>query len=326
MGVFSPKSGSLVVIGNFDGVHLGHRAVLTEASAVAAKLGLAMTVLTFEPHPALVLGRGAPATLTSVLRKTELLQQVAPGIHVEVYPFDEAVAALSPGEFAERILRDKLRARVVLVGENFRFGKGRSGDFETLVSLGERLDFEARALSLVGDGQGAFSSTRIRALLCDGQVRQAGELLSRPHRLTGVVEKGDQRGRTLGFPTANLGEVMQLLPADGVYATHVSSADGEYLGKGALNIGSRPTVDRPHAVEVHVIGVPQVPAVPQIPAVPQVIPTSGEWYGRRLRVDLVERIRPVVKFASLDDLRRQIEQDIREVCAVLERAGGGHGT
>lgn len=313
MGGFSPERQSLVVIGNFDGVHLGHRAVLTEASLVAKARDLDLKVLTFDPHPALVLGRGAPEALTRTSRKVELLVAVAPGLDVVVHPFNDQVAALSPEEFAVQILRQKLGASVVLVGENFRFGRGRTGDFAALMQLGRRLGFEARALPLVGDQQGSFSSTRIRGLLSEGRVAEAQEFLSRPHRLTGVVKRGDQRGSSLGFPTANLGEIAELLPADGVYAVRVFDGSSRFLGDGALNVGSRPTVERPHSVEVHVLDPSD--ALPR-----------DDWYGLTLSVDLIQRIRAVEKFESVDALRRQIDRDLAEVRSVLGPVGQHHGT
>lgn len=290
-------SGRLVVIGNFDGVHLGHQSVLASAEVEAARRGLRLSVLTFDPHPAVVLGRQARAVLTLTARKVRLLQAIVPGIGVIVKHFDEGLANLSPEEFAAQILRQELDARVVLVGENFRFGKGRAGDLSTLKELGRVLGFEARAEPMRGDQKGPFSSTRVRNLLSEGNVGEAQTILGRPHLLSGRVVEGDRRGRTLGFPTANLEGVQQALPAEGVYAVHVFDMEKtptEFLAAGVANLGPRPTVERPHALEVHLLDF------------------SGDLYGKRIGIHLLAYLRPSKKFESLDDLKRQIQRDVDE--------------
>jgi riboflavin kinase/FMN adenylyltransferase len=286
-----------VVIGNFDGVHRGHQAVLAAAQHDAESLGLRLSVLTFDPHPAVVLGRQARAVLTTTARKVRLLQAVVPGISVIVKRFDEDLAALSPEEFAAQILRQELDARVVLVGENFRFGKGRSGDLATLKQLGKDLGFDARAEPLRGDQFGAYSSTRVRTLLAEGNVSDAANILGRAHFLSGHVVEGDKRGRTLGFPTANLEGVGQALPAEGVYAVHVFDLEAtpmEFLASGVANLGARPTVDRPPALEVHLLDF------------------DGELYGRRLGLTLLAHLRPTRKFDGIEALTLQIQRDADE--------------
>jgi len=292
----------LVVIGNFDGVHRGHQAVLRAAAEEASARGLELCVLTFDPHPAKVLaGKERPA-LTVTERKVRLLEAVAPQVHVEVQHFDLALAALSPEEFARRILSEKLRAKVVLVGENFRFGKGRAGDLGTLRELGERLGFEARSEPLRGDGEGAFSSTRVRELLKEGRVGEANEILGRPHAWTGFVKKGDERGRTLGFPTANLRDVREACPKGGVYVVHVfdlSHGEGAFLAAGVANIGARPTVERPASHEVHLLDY------------------SGDLYGKSLGIACLGRLRETVKFADVEELKGQIARDVQEARKLL---------
>jgi riboflavin kinase/FMN adenylyltransferase len=293
--------GRLVAIGNFDGVHRGHRWVLSRASEQANARGLKPCVLTFDPHPAVVLGRALRAPLTTPECKSELLLQCVPGLEVIVLPFTRELASLSPRNFAQCILRERLDARAVLVGENFRFGRDRAGDLEALRNLGGELGFDAWAETLRGDDGGVYSSTRTRELLALGKVEMAAEVLGRPHRLFGDVIHGAQRGRQLGFPTANLAGVRETLPADGVYAVEVSVAGAsdeaggskhEGVFPGVANIGARPTVGEPHAVEVHLLEF------------------EGNLYGRTLGVSLLHRLRSVQKFDGVDALTRQIASDI----------------
>lgn len=300
--------GCIVAIGNFDGVHRGHQAVLLDTARDASIRGLRPVVLTFSPHPAEVLGRRAPPMLTTLARKIELFAEVAPTIEPVVERFDLAFAAQSPGEFAEQVLARRLGARVVVVGHNFRFGKARQGDFEALVHLGERFGFEARTHSLVSDAMGPLSSTRVREAIGRGDLDAATEILGRPHMISGVVVEGDRRGRTIGFPTCNLGEVPEALPPWGVYAVLVdrqeAGARAVRVAKGVANIGVRPTVKtgetRPN-VEVHLFD------------------WSEDLYGARLRVHLIARLRSEQKFDGLDALKAQIERD---AAAARARLGG----
>ncbi len=311
-----PNAPRLVVIGNFDGVHLGHQAVLRRAEGEALAQGLLLTVLTFDPHPAVFLARQTRKVLTLGPRKISLLKRAAPSLEVVVQTFDANLAGLTPDEFARKILKEKLNASLVVVGENFRFGKGRSGDLATLRSLGKNLGFDARSEALHGDGEGAFSSTRIRSLVEEGKVSAAAHILGRPHFLSGQVVQGDQKGRALGFPTANLKGVPQLLPAQGVYAVFVfeladrkggltsqlhgdSLLEWKILGKGVAHIGVRPTLERPESLEVHLIDF------------------RGELYGKTLGISLIESLRGVEKFPSLPALIRQIEKDVEQTREIL---------
>lgn len=294
---------SIVVIGNFDGVHRGHQAVLRQARAIADEKSLRCIVLTFDPHPSEVLGRGSPPRLTSLERRVALLRSHGAD-DVVVEPFTTELAAWSPERFASELLVNRLGARVVVVGGNFRFGHKRAGDFETLRELGEAskssrdatfvAPFEAMSAEVAGDAEGPFSSTRARDAVAAGDVDRAAAVLGRPHALTGVVEHGDARGRTLGFPTANLGGVEEMLPAYGVYAVRVGGAGvaGETLHDGVMNIGMRPTVGGISLrIEAHLFGY------------------DGDLYGARLRVDLVARLRGEQKFAGTGELRAQIARD-----------------
>ncbi len=294
---------SVVVIGNFDGVHRGHQAVLHQARALADARNLRCVVLTFDPHPSEVLGRGAPPRLTTLARRIELLREHG-ATEVMVEPFTTALASWSPQRFATELLAMRLAARTVVVGRNFRFGNRRAGDFDTLVSLGVSLGFAAVAFDVACDERGPFSSTRVRDAVRAGAVEEAAQILGRPHAISGIVERGDARGRTIGFPTANLGKVQEMLPAYGVYAVRVARAEAAASANGVMNIGVRPTVDGQSVrIEVHLLEF------------------DADLYGQSLRVDLVARLRGEQKFASLDELRMQIAEDVKSAQRSLSSAG-----
>ncbi|MBI4957206.1 MAG: riboflavin biosynthesis protein RibF [Myxococcales bacterium] len=309
-------NGAACVIGNFDGVHRGHQAVLEALCELAAARELAPKLLTFEPHPAVTLGRAAPALLTRLPRKAELCRRHCPGLEVVAQPFTTEFALLSPEAFAQQVLRDELDARLVMVGRDFRFGHRRAGGFAELVNLGKALGFDAVGEPLVGDADGVLSSTRVRALLAAGQLDGVRALLGRPHMLSGRVARGAERGRTLGFPTCNLADVAEALPPFGVYAVLVdleSDAGVRRLARGVANVGLRPTITEAKAapfVEVHLFDF------------------EGDLYGTRLRVHLWAALRPEQRFASLDELGRQIERDARaarDALAAAPSAGGEAG-
>jgi riboflavin kinase/FMN adenylyltransferase len=295
----APTGSTLVAIGNFDGVHRGHQAVLRAASELARARGLTPVVLTFHPHPAEVLGRGKQAVLTPLSRKLELLTELFGELRVVVEPFTRALSKMGPEQFAKELLASALGAKVVLVGDNFRFGKGRAGDVAALTRLGKELGFEAETHALEGDDSGAFSSTRIRAAVAAGEMDEAARLLGRPHALTGLVAHGDQRGRTIGFPTANLVDIEELMPPHGVYACMVRQAAGELVGKGVVNIGTRPTVGAGYSVEAHVLDY------------------SGDLYEHLLRLDLIARLRAEQRFSGVAELAEQIGRDVEAARQIL---------
>lgn len=302
---------TLVAIGNFDGVHRGHRAVLESACEEARRRGLEPWVLTFHPHPSEVLGRGALPRLTTLERKVELILKLDPSLRVVVQPFDRQLAALTPETFVERLLVRHLGAALVQVGSNFRFGRGRSGNLATLRALGAKYGFEARAQELFGDAQGAYSSTRVREAVARGDLDEATRLLGRPHMLSGVVVQGERRGRALGFPTANLGEVQEELPPDGVYAVLVDrETDGggyRALGRGVMNIGQRPTFAAGRSSEVHLFDLDE------------------DLYGAKLRVHLIARLRDERRFPGVEALRAQIADDVRTARGLLPEQNPAQG-
>jgi riboflavin kinase/FMN adenylyltransferase len=291
----SPRKASLVVIGNFDGVHRGHQAVIAQALSLAHEQALAPLVLTFDPHPAVVLGRGALPALTTLERKLELLCRQSDELGVVIEPFTPELAQTEPADFARRLLVEALGAKVVLVGENFRFGRGRAGDIALLETLGNAQGFQAHATALECDAVGPISSTRVRAALERGELGEVEALLGRPHAVTGLVVPGQGRGRSIGVPTANLSELAEALPPHGVYAVLVDvEREGgfEKLAAGVANFGVRPTLGAGPSFEVHLFD------------------TARDLYGQELRVHLVGRLREERKFSGVAELVAQIERDI----------------
>ena len=295
---------SVVVIGNFDGVHRGHQAVMHQARALADARGLRCIVLTFDPHPNEVLGRGLPPRLTRLHTRVALLL-LHGAADVVVEPFTMELAAWTPEQFVNDLLVTRLGARAVVVGRNFHFGHNRAGDFETLRALGAEAGFEAVAAEVAGDDEGPFSSTRVRDAVATGEVERAATVLGREHALEGVVEHGDARGRTIGFPTANLSGVEEMLPAYGVYAVRVVRVGGSTssTSDGVMNIGVRPTVGGSALrIEAHLFDF------------------DDDLYGESLRVALVARLRGEQKFAGIDELRAQISRDAAAAREKLTKA------
>lgn len=300
-----PAAPSVLVIGNFDGVHRGHASVLREAVGIAKDRALAPSVLTFDPHPAAVVGLGAPALLTTLERRAQLMGDLGVS-HVWARRFDADFAAWSAERFVRDSVASSLAARVVVVGQNFRFGARRGGGLSELHRLGEQLGFEVRVHATASDARGPYSSTRAREAIGLGDLDEATHVLGRAHELSGIVAKGDQRGRTIGFPTANLEDVAEMLPSDGVYATRVEQLDDAGVARplgtgGVTNIGMRPTVDGSRrTIETFVFDF------------------TGDLYGARLRLHLVARLRGEKRFAGLPELRAQIAVD---AAAAREKLG-----
>ena len=309
----SPACDAVVVIGNFDGVHRGHQAVLSEAVRDAGAHGQGAVVLTFDPHPAAVVSGGAPPLLTTLERRAELVLRL--GVErIYARHFDAAFAAWSPDRFVRELVHGALRAKVVSVGENFRFGAKRAGDMSMLRALGSELGFEVRVHALARDAVGTFSSTRARMCIAAGDLDGATEVLGRPHALSGVVGHGAKRGRTIGFPTANLESVPEMLPPDGVYAVVIDRLEGtsgrsaRALARGVMNVGVRPTLagvagsgEPARTIEAHLFDF------------------DGDLYEAMLRVHLVARLRDERKLAGLDALKEQIARDV--VAARIAVAG-----
>jgi riboflavin kinase/FMN adenylyltransferase len=293
-----------VTVGNFDGVHRGHQALAALTVARAREAGEKVVVLTFEPHPARLLDPGrAPAAITTLAQKEELLA----GLGVDrlaVLAFDAAVAALSPEDFARQVLAGSLGARQVVVGESFRFGRGREGDARRLAALGAGLGFTVRTLAPVLERDEPVSSSRVRERIARGDVRAARDLLGRPYFLDAAVVRGDGRGRTIGIPTANLRSENEILPARGVYAGRCRlPGGGSRLA--VVNLGERPTFGGgPTTVEAHLVDF------------------DGDLYGARVRLEFHERLRDEERFADKDALVGRIRQDIERARKLLPVPGG----
>jgi riboflavin kinase/FMN adenylyltransferase len=304
-----------LVIGNFDGVHRGHQAVLEQAVTFARGTpDVAVRALTFDPHPAQVVGTGAQPLLTSLEDRVELLGQAGVD-RVYVRRFDAEFASWSPRRFGEELVADLLRARLVVVGHNFRFGAKRAGDLALLRAIGRDRGFFVQVPDIASDARGPYSSTRARDAVIAGDLDEARRVLGRPHAVTGTVVHGDARGRTIGFPTANMAEIAEVLPPNGVYAVTVDRrVDGEgyrRLACGLANLGVRPTVGGDKRVlETHLLDL------------------AEDLYGAHLRLHFVAKLRDEKKFASLEELKSSIARDVARGRALLERdapaaQGGG---
>ncbi len=331
----------VVTIGVFDGVHRGHAQLIATAIEAGRRRGLPVVVMTFDPHPMEVVRPGShPPQLSTLPRRAELVEELGVDAFC-VLPFTPVMAAQPPAEFVLEVLVERLHAAEVVVGDNFTFGHRALGTVDTLEELGATFGFEARGVSLVGEMKPAestgtsemkpaestrireravtFSSTYIRSCVAAGDMRAAAEALGRPHRVEGVVVRGDGRGRDLGYPTANVAPPMYTaIPADGVYAAWFSVLGGTRPGVGheltpikrypaAVSVGTNPTFSgRTRTVEAHLLD------------------ESADLYGRHVAVDFVERLRPMVAFSSIDELVAAIDDDVvrtREVLGVSPEAG-----
>jgi riboflavin kinase/FMN adenylyltransferase len=301
-----PSLGSTVVtIGNFDGVHLGHRSMLAHVVEIANKLGRPAGAVTFVPHPVEVLRPGSqPRLLTGLRHKVALLGDAGMAF-VCILPFTPAVAARSAEAFARETLFDALRAEAVVVGNNFRFGHGAAGDVSLLARLGAGLGVEVHGIDLAEAGGAAVSSSRIRAAVAAGDVTMAAEMLGRPFLLEGRVGRGEGRGSTIGVPTANLRVPRRLLaPASGVYAGHLSVGPPDQpVGPplpAVVNVGVNPTFGGTVLkVEAHVLD------------------TTIELRDRRVSLTFVHRLRDERRFGGVDELVAQIRRDIDAARALL---------
>ncbi|MDO8927162.1 MAG: bifunctional riboflavin kinase/FAD synthetase [Sideroxyarcus sp.] len=281
-----------VTVGNFDGVHLGHQALLNELRAVAHQRGLETAVVIFEPHPReFFTPQQAPARLTSLREKLELFRTLGVD-RVHVCRFDALFAQRSAADFIQA-LQEKLHAKFVLIGDDFRFGSGRAGDFALVQKIGLERGFDVAAVHSVLHNGVRISSTAIRAALAEGQIRVAKDYLGRPYSISGRVVHGDATGRKLGYPTANIQMKHNLPPLKGVY---VVLAHAEELGilQGVASLGVRPTLkdDAKAVLEVHLFEFAQ------------------QIYGKHLRVEFLQKLRDEQKFNGLDELTRQIALDV----------------
>lgn len=285
---------TVVTIGNFDGVHRGHRVLVDRTTAEAARRGARAVAVTFDPHPAAVLRPGAvPAALQTLEERTQALLGAGCD-EVVVVPFDRRFAAQGPEEFVDRLLVERLAAEHVVVGENFRFGRAAAGDVVVLAALGQQRGFGVEAVGLVDLGDGPVSSSALRGLLAAGDLEAVARGLGRDFSVTGEVVHGEGRGRTIGIPTANVatgGE--RALPADGVYACWASS-DAQERVAAVVNVGWRPTFEgTSRTVEAHLL-----------------VDGAPDLYGQRLTLEFIARIRGEERFDGPEALVARIQEDI----------------
>ena len=296
-----------VAVGNFDGVHVGHAAIVGRLREAAERHRVPAVVLTFDPHPASILRpEQAPLPLTTPARRAELL--LALGVNaVCVQPADAALMALEAEAFYEGVLRGRFAARAVVEGQDFRFGARRRGDVAMLAALCGRDGVDLDVVPpVVIDGE-AVSSSRIRTLVAAGRLAEAHTLMTAPYRLTGAVVVGARRGGTIGFPTANLAGIATLLPALGVYAA-VAHVDGVTV-PAAVHVGPNVTFGETSvSVEAHLIGF------------------AGDLYGRPLDVDFLDRVRDTRRFSSVEDLKAQLADDVAAARRIVAAAASSPGT
>jgi riboflavin kinase/FMN adenylyltransferase len=301
-GALLPRlpNGSTVTVGSFDGVHLGHQAVLREIDRRARAAGRASVLVTFDPHPLEVVNPdAAPPLLTTGAERLEILAQ-SPLDYVLLLRFDRHLAGLTPDGFVREILLERCAVRELVIGHDHGFGRGRSGDVDTLRRLGATEGFEVDVVEPVDFGGQHVSSSRIRRAVAGGDLASARTMLGRPYGVVGRVGQGERRGRLLGVPTINLSEISprKLLPPDGVYAVAVEWRGGRVGGM--MNQGPRPTFqDGRRVLEAHLFDF------------------DGDLYGEWVRIEWVERLRDIERFASAEQLKTQLQHDRRQAMAAL---------
>ena len=291
--------GGIVALGNFDGFHLGHQAVVGRAVARARAEGRPALVATYDPHPVRYFRPDAPPFRLTTLDQRERLFAAAGADAMVVFRFDADFAALTAERFVTERLVGLLGVAGVVTGEDFTFGHAKAGNVAMMAALGENHGFRGEAVGPVALDGDPVSSSRIRQMLQAGDPVGAARLLTRPFAIEGVVQHGDKLGRTIGYPTANLDMGRYLRPAYGIYAARGRLADGTVLD-GAANLGVRPTFDPPKEL-----------------LEPYFFDFAGDLYGQRIEVDLVEFLRPEAKFGTLDALTAQMEQDCARARNIL---------
>ena len=292
----------MVTIGVFDGVHRGHQQIIGRAVARAAELGVPSLVLTFDPHPSEVVRPGShPPMLTSPTYKADLLEQLGVDV-VCVLPFTEAFSRLDPDAFVHTVLVEHLHARAVVVGENFRYGARAAGDVAALTAAGRRFGFSVEGVPLLGsEDDTTWSSTYVRSCVLAGDVEGAALALGREHRVEGVVVRGDQRGREIGYPTANLQPLpWSAVPADGVYAGRL--VRGAEQLPAAISIGTNPTfAGLERRIEAYVLDF------------------AGDLYGERVGLSFTARLRETLRFDGVEPLVEQMARDVERARELTAR-------
>lgn len=299
-GLEEAEKGASVALGNFDGVHRGHQRVIALAAKAALQLRAPLGVISFEPHPRRIFQPDAPAFR---IMKTDQQARALAALGVDIFyvlPFDREMANLTDREFAEDVLAKGLGVRHVAVGFDISFGKGRTGSPELMIRYGQELGFSVSVAEALGDGDEKFSSTGVRQALRDGRPQDAAAILGRPFAIEGVVERGRQLGRTLGFPTANVALTDYVVPKYGVYATRTRLPDGREIA-GVANIGVNPTIPGETAARLEV----------------WLFDFDEDIYDEIIETDLIAFLRPELKFDSLEALTSQVMEDANQARALL---------
>jgi len=289
---FSPSTKTIITIGTFDGVHIGHKKILQKVVAEAKKNNLTSAVLTFFPHPRFILNQNSDLKLLNTIEEKKALLNSTGLDALLIHPFDQEFANLSPEQFVKKILVDQLKISKIIIGYDHRFGKNRSADINNLIQFGKKYNFEVEQISAQELNEIAISSTKIRTALSNGDISLANSYLGYLYSFSGKVIKGKQIGRTIGFPTANIEilEPLKLLPKNGVYI--VKCLINNQVVNGIMNIGNRPTVNgTSQSIEVHLLNF------------------DKDIYGLEITVKMIDFIRNEQKFENLDQLKSQIQKD-----------------
>ncbi|WP_329807202.1 bifunctional riboflavin kinase/FAD synthetase [Flavobacterium facile] len=298
---FSTSKKTIVTLGTFDGVHIGHTAILDKICKVAYSEGLESVILTFFPHPRLIVSNNYDIKLLNTIEEKSVLLEKKGIQNFIIHPFDKLFSELSPREFVTQVLVEKLNIQKIIIGHDHKFGKDRAADFNDLINFGKEFGFEVEEISAQQINEVSVSSTKIRNSLLEGNVSLANDYLGYPYVLTGNVVKGNQLGRTIGFPTANIEipEEYKLIPKNGVYVVTVNVNKQTVFGM--MNIGIKPTLgENKLSIEVHLLNF------------------DKNIYNQKIQVNILERLRDEHKFESFEALKLQLEVDKQNTIQYFE--------
>lgn len=302
---FKTSKKTIVTLGTFDGVHIGHNAILDKICNTATKENLESVILTFFPHPRLIVSDNYDIKLLNTIDEKSILLEKKGIQNFIIHPFDKTFSELSPREFVTQVLVEKLNIQKIIIGHDHKFGKNRAADFNDLTNFGKEFGFEVEEISAQQINEVAVSSTKIRNSLLEGNIPLANEYLGYPYILTGNVIKGNQLGRTIGFPTANIEipEDYKLIPKNGVYIVTTIVNNETVLGM--MNIGVKPTLgENKLSIEVHLLNF------------------NKDIYNQKIKVNVLERLRDEQKFESFDALKLQLELDRKNTIHYFENLKG----
>jgi len=298
--ISAPLRAPVVTIGNFDGVHLGHREIFRRVKQSARDIGGVSVVITFDPHPLRVVRSTRELRLINTLEEKITLIEASGIDYLIIIPFDAGFASIPSREFIEKYLVGIVGVKKLIIGYDYAFGRNREGNFSMLCSFGERLDFSVEELAPINCGETIYSSSLIRSMISEGRVAEVVKFLGRHYSLGGRVVHGAHRGKALGFPTANISTDKELIPLDGVYAVKVKINDIIY--DGACNIGNNPTFG---AAEISIEAF--------------IFDFNGELYDQELRIYFIQRLRGEIRFSSAEELKEAISKDVAECRRILAK-------